>query len=336
MVWTRYTAEVADKEFDKVVRAFACLLKLPREAFSDGISEHIRDDDQVSLAVDHGRKFVAARAVADGQVREVFFVRPGSKVPRIGCSFLGDGAPPSELQAWLHEEKHRVDRLPSFTSLSCALASNGHSVIETASRELQLEAEIGYLKQLLAEQSDHLRQARGALKDISQQAAFDASATADSDSDELPEAVSQGEWDLADLAEWCAAHEDEIVVLPRARNGVKKSRYEDPSLIVAALELLAGPYRDYHLGLLSREDFEALMHPKGLRLAGSVAPSVAGEQGGAYFVNWAGRRCFLDSHLLKGGGRDERYCLRVYFFWDGASKRAVVGSMPAHLDNSLS
>lgn len=335
MGWTRYSAEVADKDFEKVVRAFASLLSLPKEVVKDGVSELVQDAGQVSLAVDVGRKFIAARSVANGKVQEVFFARPGAKAPRIGCSFIGEGPPPPELQPWLHVEKHRVERLPSFTSLSCALASQGHSVTEMHPKELQLEAEIDYLKQLLAEQSDHLRQTRGALKDISQRAAFDASVT-ELDGYEPNAAGAQGEWDLEDLAEWCAAHESEIVVLPRARNGVKKSRYEDPSLIVAALELLAGPYRDYHLGLLSREDFEALMHPTGLRLAGSVAPSVAGEQGSAYFVNWAGRRCFLDSHLLKGGGRDERYCLRVYFFWDGASQRAVVGSMPAHLDNSLS
>jgi hypothetical protein len=40
----------------------------------------------------------------------------------------------------------------------------------------------------------------------------------------------------------------------------------------------------------------------------------------------------LEFHLKKGSDRDERFSLRIYFFWDGDSKRVVVGSLPGHLD----
>ncbi|MDF8359419.1 hypothetical protein [Achromobacter anxifer] len=92
------------------------------------------------------------------------------------------------------------------------------------------------------------------------------------------------EWALDALGQWCVEHEDRIVVLPRARGGAKKSRYEDPSLIYTALETLAGPYRDLRAGRINQETFNEILLPTGLRLEGSVAPSIAGEQGDAYFV----------------------------------------------------
>jgi len=88
--------------------------------------------------------------------------------------------------------------------------------------------------------------------------------------------------------------------------------------------------------LLEYPDFVAQLAAEELQLEGSVAPSVAGEQGDAYFVSWKGRRRFMDLHLRKGGGRDERYCLRVYFFWDEQLQKVVVGWLPSHLSNSLS
>lgn len=49
-----------------------------------------------------------------------------------------------------------------------------------------------------------------------------------------------------------------------------------------------------------------------------------------------GRRRMFDLHLAKGGGRDERYCLRIYFFWSAEDRKVVVGWLPSHLSNSLS
>jgi hypothetical protein len=142
--------------------------------------------------------------------------------------------------------------------------------------------------------------------------------------------------DLSLLPQWAEDNKERIVVLPRALNGAKKSLYLRPEMIFRALEYLAGPYREYRLGKLSKSQVEDALTKTGLHWAGSTVPSVAGEQGETYFVTYDGRRRFLEFHLLKGGGRDERYCLRVYFFWDDVSQRAVVGSLPAHLANSLS
>jgi hypothetical protein len=126
------------------------------------------------------------------------------------------------------------------------------------------------------------------------------------------------------------------VILPRALQGAKKSHYETPETVYTALELLAGPYRDMRMGAMSHAQFIEALGASEMQLEGSVAPSVAGEQGDAYFVSWHGRRRFLELHLRKGGGRDERYCLRIYFFWDDAAQKVIVGWLPSHLSNSLS
>jgi hypothetical protein len=73
----------------------------------------------------------------------------------------------------------------------------------------------------------------------------------------------------------------------------------------------------------------------GCGLRGSAGMSVAGAEGDSYFVNWSGRRRFLDLHITRGGGRDQRYCMRIYFFWDADSQKVVVGHLPSHLNNSL-
>jgi hypothetical protein len=71
---------------------------------------------------------------------------------------------------------------------------------------------------------------------------------------------------------------------------------------------------------------------------GSVDLQVtAGEQKDEYFVNYPvgsppGNKKFLEQHLRKGNDRDERFCFRLYFFWDKKKSLVVVGWLPSHLD----
>jgi hypothetical protein len=50
-----------------------------------------------------------------------------------------------------------------------------------------------------------------------------------------------------------------------------------------------------------------------------------------YYVDYQGTRTFLERHLKRGNARDERRCLRIYFFWDKREQVVVVGHMPDHL-----
>lgn len=320
------------------------------DKLADGVYELAGEPGTVSVALDRARHFLALawNELTEGiPVRsEAFFVVPRGRPAQVGARVTGLVARELEhrLAATYRERgalrlkfagPPQAAPIPSFLELVSLLSSGGAAAGDKhAEQRLALESEVVYLRQLLREQSDELRQAKAAVRDAREAVGADDGLAARHAETTAPEVTDLA--DLAQLSDWCALHEDDIVVLPRARAGAKKSLYESPATIFRALEILAGPYRQFRRGELSKAEFDEQLLPTGLRLSGSVGFSVAGAQGDAYFVSWAGRRRFLDSHLLKGGGRDERYCLRVYFFWDDESQRAVVGSLPFHLANSLS
>lgn len=118
---------------------------------------------------------------------------------------------------------------------------------------------------------------------------------------------------------------------PRAEKGLRNAAYEKIEDVVAGLRLLAGPYRDMKRGECDPAVFEHECRALGFEETRSVSKISAGQHGDMYFVQYAGKRCFLDRHLKKGTSKDPRYCLRIYFFWDQQSEIVVVGSLPEHL-----
>lgn len=194
---------------------------------------------------------------------------------------------------------------------------------------VELQEELDSLRELVAEQSDTLRILRSEVRRLQAERASSPLAQGELPAPAIPDS-------LRELAAWAAEHENDITILPRALSAARKARFEDIGAVYQALEILAGPYREMRMGLRNKSEVDGLLAAGGFRLSGSTGACVAGEQGDQYFVRWQGRRQFLGMHLAKGGGRDERYCLRIYFFWDDALERVIVGSLPHHLENSLS
>lgn len=142
---------------------------------------------------------------------------------------------------------------------------------------------------------------------------------------------------LENFEDWC--HENlagSVKVLRRAFNTVKKSQYEDVSLIYKSLLLL----RDFYVpmkryGGKDRSDKYA-EECKNLGL-GKDTPSItkarAGEENKQYYVDYDSKeRQLLDRHLKRGNKRDPRQCFRLYFLWDDEQRCVKVGSLPFHLD----
>ncbi len=143
---------------------------------------------------------------------------------------------------------------------------------------------------------------------------------------------------LDDLEPWCRDQLSGVVdVHNRAIQAAKKSRYEDVTLVYRALLLLRDAYvpmkRDG--GLDKKALFDKGCQELGLSEEATFTGERWGEQGETYVVRYAGRRCLLDRHLKKGTSKDERYCFRLYFFWDEESEQAVVGWLPSHLDTRI-
>jgi hypothetical protein len=210
-------------------------------------------------------------------------------------------------------------------------------VIADAAAEEQLDetpvaslvAERDYLAARLAEANESLRHARFENRSLKTQ----LGATEAPELDEIkayPETLDQ-------LGAWAEQFSDRVILAERAVRGAKKSQYRDPEMVFRCLEHLATRYWEMKTGKISVAAHEAaLATMPGVSLRGSAGATVAGEQGEAYFITHKGRRVFLDLHLAKGGGFDQRYCMRIYFAWLPDEQRVLVGDLPAHLANSLS
>jgi hypothetical protein len=143
---------------------------------------------------------------------------------------------------------------------------------------------------------------------------------------------------LDDFESWCRDHlSGAVEVHNRAMQAVKKSRYEDIGLIYKALLLLRDGYVPMKRegGMGKKELFERQCGELGLSEDPTFSGDRWGEEGDTYKVRYAGRPRLLDRHLKKGTGRDERYCFRLYFFWDEDSEQVVVGWLPSHLDTRI-
>lgn len=314
----------------------------------EGIGELTTPSGIVEFAVSRTKRFAALRWLEPDAEVQAFFVQSSADKTQCGLRVrpldLAEGVPTTLLQWWQAATGQTAAEsvtpskklLPTFMKLATLLATSGQVfTTETSSADTSqsAERERDYYQELCEDQADELRRLRAKLRETSQLGLRRVAAPID---DTLATSQDLSEQDdLTQLPEWAQKNEERIVVTARALNGAKKSLYLRPALIFRALEYLAGPYRDYRLNRIERAAVDEALTKSGLRMSGSAGPSVAGAEGEAYFVQFDGRRRFLEHHLLKGGGRDERYCLRVYFFWDEVSQRVVVGSLPAHLDNSL-
>ncbi|MBY0324752.1 MAG: hypothetical protein K2X72_38985 [Reyranella sp.] len=140
---------------------------------------------------------------------------------------------------------------------------------------------------------------------------------------------------LDGFEDWCRENlSGAVEVHNRAFKAVKKSRYEDESLLYRALLLLRDFYVPMRIegGLDKKQAFEDKCAELGISEEPTFSGERWGEQGEMYKVRYAGRFRLLDRHFKKGTSREERHCFRLYFFWDEETEQAVVGWLPSHLD----
>ena len=375
-LWGRARFECQPERFDALIEQFwaearRALAALPDRA-PDGSWRFERGASRVDGLIDRTRRFASIRVdrIEPGKnprlfTTEAFAVIPASGMLRAGasvwrCELDGRPLPGGQKEPVLIGRLRDAlgtpipaSRCPDHETLlglarDAVLAPTGREAADSQSRPVeqpvtgQSEAMHGSrgegedaLDEAIAieierdAQADTIRRLTARVNALT--AALGQSRTSEAD-------VSAGAriWTLDELPEWAADNEHRIHLLPRAYAGAKRSVYKDESVIFDALEFLAGPYRQMRTGEIDVRAFERALAACGLRLAGSVGATVAGEQGAAYFVSWHGKRTFMDLHLSKGGGFDRRYCIRLYFFWDDESGMPVVGWLPSHLPNSLS
>lgn len=185
-----------------------------------------------------------------------------------------------------------------------------------------------YRKQLEAEQADNGR-LRVYIETLRQQVESKTGRSADATITFPDSFDGLGDWVTRYLA-------GRVLLHPRSERGLKDAIYENPQLVYRSLMALASEYRDMRLGVEGAKDsWEKKIGELGLRIDRSITATRAGEEGDEYYVRYpigTQKRHLLEWHLCKGSTKDDRVCLRIYFFWDSDRERVVVGWLPSHLD----
>lgn len=142
------------------------------------------------------------------------------------------------------------------------------------------------------------------------------------------------------MGDWVKEHlSGRLVLLPRAERAASKAVYSEVDMVYRALLILANEYRDSRMGTGTDTAFREALAKYGMNFSGSIDKSRAGQEGGAYFVNYpigSSQKSFLQFHIVKGTAHEDRFCMRIYFFWDDDTNQVVVGWLPSHLSNRIS
>ena len=142
------------------------------------------------------------------------------------------------------------------------------------------------------------------------------------------------------MGEWVKEHlAGRLVLLPRAERAASKAEYTEVGMVYRALLILANEYRDSRMGTGTDKAFREALAQYGMDFSGSIDKGRAGQEGEAYYVNYpigTTQRVFLQFHLERGNRHENRYCMRIYFFWDDDTNQVVVGWLPSHLSNRIS
>ncbi len=96
-------------------------------------------------------------------------------------------------------------------------------------------------------------------------------------------------------------------------------------------ELLATDYPKVKQGLLDKRILDQKFAELGLEETPTLNENLYKSFGDEYIVDYRGEKRKLDIHLKKGVARDQRRCLRIYYFWCEESEQVVVGSLLSHL-----
>ena len=142
-----------------------------------------------------------------------------------------------------------------------------------------------------------------------------------------------------EMSEWVKEHlAGRLILHPRAERALSKAEYTEVGMVYRALLILANEYRDSRMGVGTDEAFRDVLAQYGMNFSGSIDKSRAGQEGEAYYVKYpigSSQRVFLQFHIVRGNSREDRYCMRIYF-WDEDTNQVVVGWLPSHLSNRIS
>jgi hypothetical protein len=228
----------------------------------------------------------------------------------------------------LHENITGLKRQIADLKQRTAELSSDHKRVKIEFEDELFRAKIAknMLEEKLREQENKLLSIQFTLDDVTEQLnGYKAKA-------KRPEDVPQ-------FLKWVEQHFlDDIVVLQRAKDSLKKAKHKDIEMLCDAMEVLGNDYKAWRLGEITEEMYicnckSRCDTPFDIGHCGEKSISRYADQY-RVFYNTDSKdnkdRRTLDRHLKYGV--NSRYLVRVYFFWDADTEKVVIGHMPGHLD----
>jgi hypothetical protein len=131
-------------------------------------------------------------------------------------------------------------------------------------------------------------------------------------------------------------YSDDIVLLERPKDELKKTCNTNFGLMCDGIEVLANTYKKWRLAEITEECYISGCKSTG-RVLFDITPT-----GNASIKKYPKRYKVLYDNCLDSGGKreldmhlktgvDSKFLLRIYFFWDEVKEKVVIGSMPDHL-----
>lgn len=142
------------------------------------------------------------------------------------------------------------------------------------------------------------------------------------------------------MGEWVKEHlAGRLDLLPRAERAASKAEHTEVGMVYRALHprQRAPGFPDGHG---SGQGVPGCARPirHGLLRVHRQKPRRAGRRCLLRQLSHIGtdQRAFLQFHVVRGNSREDRYCMRIYYFWDEDTNQVVVGWLPSHFSNRIS
>lgn len=142
----------------------------------------------------------------------------------------------------------------------------------------------------------------------------------------------------AALERWTVEQfQDRVVLTAGAMRAARASVFENIPLVAETIALLGNQY--WTVKTTGSEEARLDLVEAQKKLYVEISP--AGEAlnnaklKGQYQTTYQGSRYTLDQHVSGSSSRDRRRGFRLYFTWSDDLQKVIIGSLPEHLDNTL-
>jgi hypothetical protein len=232
-------------------------------------------------------------------------------------------------------QEERAQQQAAREELQAALARRDEAITDLSEQLARMLAQFEEARRevmaVSKERNDALDEIRNLRYQGEQRWQTDSITTAPAEEVEYPD-----NWD--DLETWVDVYAgDRLVLLPQAIKAAQESPFADISFAYRVMEFLAKHYIALKTRSVDddavRQVYERARAELGIEVCGVGTAVNDHRYRSDYRANYNGSEITLDLHAKRYNGMDPTKIFRLYFAWDEASKKVIIGSLPGHLLN---